>query len=45
MRLLPAAGLVLNEMPNIDRREFDRLKVILTNCTRGGCGKNPSLYY
>jgi RNA-directed DNA polymerase len=31
-----AAGLVLNEMPNIDRREFDRLKAILTNCARHG---------
>lgn len=30
------AGLVLNEKPNIDRREFDRLKAILTNCTRHG---------
>lgn len=29
-----AAGLVLNEKPNIDRREFDRLKAILTNCVR-----------
>jgi RNA-directed DNA polymerase len=31
-----AAGLVLNEKPNIDRREFDRLKAILTNCVRQG---------
>ncbi|MEO5716793.1 MAG: reverse transcriptase family protein [Luteolibacter sp.] len=31
-----AAGLVLNEKPNIDRREFDRLKAILTNCARRG---------
>jgi len=31
-----AAGLVLNEKPNIDRREFDRLKAILTNCARHG---------
>ena len=31
-----AAGLVLNEKPNIDRREFDRLKAILTNCVRYG---------
>jgi hypothetical protein len=31
-----AAGLVLNEKPNIDRREFDRLKAILTNCVRHG---------
>lgn len=30
------AGLVLNEKPNIDRREFDRLKAILTNCARHG---------
>jgi hypothetical protein len=31
-----AAGLVLNEKPNIDRRDFDRLKAILTNCARRG---------
>jgi hypothetical protein len=31
-----AAGLVLNEKPNIDRRELDRLKAILTNCARHG---------
>ncbi len=31
-----AAGLVLNEKPNIDRREVDRLKAILTNCVRYG---------
>ncbi|WP_367875096.1 reverse transcriptase family protein [Luteolibacter sp. Populi] len=31
-----AAGLVLNEKPNIDRGEFDRLKAILTNCARLG---------
>ena len=31
-----AAGLVLNEKPNIDRRDFDRLKAILTNCARLG---------
>lgn len=31
-----AAGLVLNEKPNIDRRDFDRLKAILTNCVRHG---------
>lgn len=31
-----AAGLVLNEKPNIDRREFDRLKAVLTNCVRHG---------
>jgi hypothetical protein len=31
-----AAGLVLNDKPNIDRREFDRLKAILTNCARHG---------
>lgn len=41
-----AAGLVLNEKPNIDRREFDRLKAILTNCVRHGtasqnCGDHP----
>jgi len=31
-----AAGLVLNEKPNIDRREFDRLKAMLTNCVNHG---------
>jgi hypothetical protein len=31
-----AAGLVLNEKPNIERRELDRLKAILTNCARQG---------
>ena len=31
-----AAGIVLNEKPNIDCREFDRLKAILTNCARHG---------
>jgi hypothetical protein len=31
-----AAGLVLNEKPNLDRRDFDRLKAILTNCARHG---------
>jgi hypothetical protein len=41
-----AAGLVLNGKPNIDRRGFDRLKAILTNCARYGPatqnrGKHP----
>ncbi|WP_035607682.1 reverse transcriptase family protein [Haloferula sp. BvORR071] len=31
-----AAGLVLNEKPNIGRRDFDRLKAILTNCANFG---------
>ena len=31
-----AGGLVLNEKPNLSRREFDRLKAILTNCLRHG---------
>lgn len=31
-----AAGLVLNGKPNIDRRDFDRLKAVLTNCARHG---------
>lgn len=30
------AGLVVNERPNLSRREFDRLKAILTNCRRFG---------
>jgi hypothetical protein len=31
-----AAGIVLNEVPGIDRRERDRLKAILTNAIRHG---------
>lgn len=31
-----AAGLILNEKPNLDRREYDRLKAILTNCLNHG---------
>ena len=31
-----AAGMVLNERPNLDRTEFDRLKAMLTNCVRHG---------
>ncbi|MBK1884309.1 RNA-directed DNA polymerase [Luteolibacter pohnpeiensis] len=31
-----AAGLILNQKPNIDRREIDQLKAILTNCIRFG---------
>ncbi|MFC7337639.1 reverse transcriptase family protein [Haloferula chungangensis] len=31
-----AAGLVLNSKPNIDRRDYDRLKAILNNCARHG---------
>jgi len=30
------AGVVVNEHPNIDRREFDRLKAILHNCAQHG---------
>jgi RNA-directed DNA polymerase len=30
------AGVVVNEKPNVSRREFDRLKAILTNCLRHG---------
>jgi RNA-directed DNA polymerase len=30
------AGLVVNEKPNIRRREFDDLKALLTNCVRHG---------
>ncbi len=30
------AGLVANQHPNVRRSEFDRLKAILTNCTRLG---------
>jgi RNA-directed DNA polymerase len=29
-------GLVVNERPNLSRREFDKLKAILTNCIRYG---------
>ena len=31
-----AAGIVINDAPNIARPEFDRLKAILTNCIRHG---------
>jgi RNA-directed DNA polymerase len=30
------AGLVTNQRPNIVRRDFDRLKAVLTNCARLG---------
>ena len=30
------AGLVTNQRPNIVRRDFDRLKAVLTNCVRHG---------
>ncbi|MEZ6059904.1 MAG: reverse transcriptase family protein [Planctomycetaceae bacterium] len=29
-------GVVVNQRPNIDRRDYDRLKAILTNCVRYG---------
>jgi len=29
-------GLVVNERPNLPRRDYDRLKAILTNCRRHG---------
>lgn len=29
-------GIIVNDKPNIDRREYDRLKAVLTNCTRHG---------
>jgi len=29
-------GLVINQIPNVDRREYDRLKAILTNAARQG---------
>lgn len=29
-------GIVINEKPNIDRRYYDRLKAVLTNCSRYG---------
>jgi hypothetical protein len=34
-----ALGLVLNEKLNIDRREYDRLKAILTNCIRDNAAR------
>jgi RNA-directed DNA polymerase len=38
-------GLVLNERPNIARRDYDRLKAVLTNCQRHGAGsQNRSAY-
>ena len=30
------AGLVVNQRPNVARRDFDRLKAVLTNCVRHG---------
>ena len=30
------AGLTVNKGPNVSRREFDRLKAVLTNCVRHG---------
>ena len=30
------AGLVINQHPNVSRRDFDRLKAVLTNCLRHG---------
>ena len=37
------AGIVLNVRPNIARPEYDRLRAILTNCTRHGPhGQNRS---
>lgn len=41
-RIVPASkaqrmtGLVVNDRPNVPRKEFDRLKAILTNCCRHG---------
>ncbi len=41
-RLMPrsvrqsATGIVLNELPNVDRQSYDRLKATLTNCIRSG---------
>jgi len=31
-------GLVVNERPNLPRRDYDRLKAVLTNCQRHGAG-------
>lgn len=34
-------GLVVNERPNLARRDYDRLKAVLTNCQRhGASGQN-----
>ncbi len=33
---LVVTGVVVNEKPNVSRREFDRLKAVLTNCLRQG---------
>ncbi len=30
------AGVIVNEHPNVDRRTYDRLKAVLTNCVRLG---------
>jgi RNA-directed DNA polymerase len=35
------AGLVINERANVARRDFERLKAVLTNCVRYGAeGQN-----
>jgi hypothetical protein len=31
-------GLIVNERPNVARRDYDRLKAVLTNCQRHGAG-------
>jgi hypothetical protein len=33
---LVVTGVVVNEKPNVSRRDFDRLKAVLTNCVRHG---------
>jgi hypothetical protein len=33
---LVVTGVVVNEKLNVSRREFDRLKAVLTNCARRG---------
>lgn len=33
---LVVTGVVVNDKPNVSRREFDRLKAVLTNCVRRG---------
>ena len=40
---LVVTGVVVNEKINVSRREFDRLKAVLTNCARhGAASQNKS---
>jgi len=41
-----ATGIVLNQHPNINRRDYDRLKAVLFNCVKdfGRIAKTPELW-